>query len=124
VIDLSCRKVDKGYRVATDRWRTITEAALGRDLFDTLAPYCAEFLIHAADVEGLMRGVDEDLVALLGGWVTRPATYAGGAKALEDIARVDELSGGKLDLTIGSALDIFGGATVRYADAARFGRRS
>ena len=87
-----------------------------------LEPSCAEFLVHAADVEGKCEGIDEDLVRLLGQWVTLPTTYAGGAKSLSDIHRVAELSGGKIDLTIGSALDIFGGSLVRYADAARLGR--
>ena len=88
----------------------------------SLADTCAEFLIHAADVEGKCKGIDEELVHLLGGWVSLPTTYAGGARCLEDVALVERLSGGKVDLTIGSALDIFGGAGVRYAGAARLGR--
>jgi phosphoribosylformimino-5-aminoimidazole carboxamide ribotide isomerase len=122
VIDLSCRRMaDGSYRVATDRWRTISAVALEPGLFDLLSPYCGEFLIHAVDVDGKCEGIDEDLVALLGQWVDRPTTYAGGARRIEDIGTVKALSGGKVDLTIGSALDIFGGTGVKYADAAKLG---
>ncbi len=124
VVDVSCRRgVDGNYYVATNRWQTVTETRLDAGLFRTLAPHCAEFLIHAADVEGKCEGIDEELVGLLGGWVTLPTTYAGGARRLEDIALVERLSGGRVDLTIGSALDIFGGSGVRYVDAARAGRK-
>ena len=122
VIDVSCRRTAAGdYRVATNRWQTVTDIMVDGDLFESLRDYCAEFLVHAADVEGQCRGIDQELVVQLGGAVTRPTTYAGGAKALDDIALVQELSGGKVDLTIGSALDIFGGSGVRYEDAARLG---
>jgi len=125
VIDLSCRRAVSGdYFVATNRWQTVTPSRITPDFIHSLETSCAEFLVHAADVEGRQAGMDEDLVALLGRCVSLPTTYAGGARALEDIARVEQLSGGKLDLTIGSALDIFGGSHVRYADAARLGRRS
>lgn len=124
VIDVSCRRASDGhYYVATNRWQTITPTRLDSALFATLAPFCAEFLIHAADVEGKCEGIDEELVGLLGQWVTLPTTYAGGARRLEDIALVERLSNGAVDLTIGSALDIFGGAGVRYEDAARLGRK-
>ena len=125
VIDLSCRRTPEGeYRVATNRWQTVTDAVVDARLFAGLRDYCAEFLVHAADVEGQCQGIDPDLVVLLGNAVTRPATYAGGAKSLDDIALVERLSGGTVDLTIGSALDIFGGSGVKYADAARLGARS
>jgi phosphoribosylformimino-5-aminoimidazole carboxamide ribotide isomerase len=81
-----------------------------------LEQYCSEFLIHAADVEGLCKGIDEDLVRKLGEWVTIPTTYAGGAKSLDDLALVNRLSNGKVDLTIGSALDLFGGTSVKFTD--------
>jgi len=124
VIDVSCRRTPAGdYRVATNRWQTVTDTVVDGDLFESLQDYCAEFLVHAADVEGQCRGIDQELVVQLGGAVTRPTTYAGGAKALDDIALVQDLSGGKVDLTIGSALDIFGGSGVRYVDAARLGVR-
>lgn len=123
VIDLSCRKAASGdYYVATNRWQTVTSTAVNADLFQELEAYCDEFLIHAADVEGKCRGIDRELVELLGRWVTRPATYAGGATSVDDITLVETLSGGSLDLTIGSALDIFGGHGARYEDAARLGR--
>lgn len=125
VIDISCRRGSDGqYYVATNRWQTVTPTRLEEVLIRQLEPYCAEFLIHAADVEGKCEGIDAELVALLGEWVTRPTTYAGGARSLSDIARVEELSGGRVDLTIGSALNIFGGNLVRYEDAARRGRRT
>lgn len=124
VVDLSCRRsADGTYRVATNRWQTITASVIDRTLFERLEAYCAEFLIHAADVEGKVSGIDEELVGQLAKAIDVPATYAGGARRLEDIRRVEELSDGKLDLTIGSALDIFGGSGVRYADAAQLGRR-
>lgn len=81
-----------------------------------LEPFCSEFLIHAADNEGLQRGIDEELVEKLGQWCTLPVTYAGGAKNLDDLEKVKQLSSGRVDLTIGSALDIFGGQGVRYED--------
>ena len=123
VLDLSCRLgADGHYYVATDRWQTVTPTRLDAALIRNLEPSCAEFLVHAADVEGKCEGIDEGLVRRLGEWVTLPTTYAGGARRLEDVARVEALSGGKVDLTIGSALDIFGGAGIRYEDAARLGR--
>lgn len=79
-----------------------------------LEPYCSEFLIHAADVEGLQQGIDEELVSKLAKWCSIPVTYAGGARALGDLDRVKSASGGKVDLTIGSALDIFGGSGVKF----------
>ncbi len=124
VVDISCRRsADGEYYVVTNRWQTVTGTRLNAALFALLEDQCAEFLVHAADVEGRCEGIDEDLVQRLGGWVSLPTTYAGGARRLEDIARVAELSGGKVDLTIGSALDVFGGSLVRYEDAARLGRR-
>ena len=122
VIDISCRRASDGnYYVATNRWQTVTETRLDAALFAFLEPFCAEFLVHAADVEGKCEGIDEELVRSLGDWASLPTTYAGGARRLADIARVSKLSHGKVDLTIGSALDIFGGSLVRYADAARLG---
>lgn len=88
-----------------------------------LEPYCSEFLIHAADNEGLQRGVDEKLVERLAQWCSIPVTYAGGGRNLEDLERVKELSGGKVDLTIGSALDCFGGSGVTLAECVEWNRR-
>ncbi|KAI8364055.1 phosphoribosylformimino-5-aminoimidazole carboxamide ribotide isomerase [Blakeslea trispora] len=87
---------------------------LPTDTLDMLSQYCSEFLIHAADVEGLCNGIDEELVQRLGEWVTIPTTYAGGGRSLEDLRLVDTLSQGKVDLTFGSALDIFGGKGVTF----------
>ena len=86
------------------------------DSVKMLEPYCSEFLIHAADNEGLQRGIDEELVLRLGQWCSKPVTYAGGGKTIDDLDKVKTLSNGKVDLTIGSALDIFGGHGVRFQD--------
>lgn len=122
VIDLSCRRRGEGWVVATDRWQTLTDLELGPEALERLAPYCAEFLIHAADVEGLCGGIDEELVSMLGGWSGRPITYAGGAKSIDDLRLVDRLSGGRVDLTIGSALDLFGGSGAKYSEAVAWNR--
>ncbi len=123
VVDLSCRRVDDGWRVATNRWQTVTRLEVSAATLDEVASYCAEFLIHAADVEGKCEGIDQDLVRMLGDWGQRPMTYAGGANSLDDLALVEELSAGKVDLTIGSALDLFGGKTVAYADCVAWNQR-
>lgn len=122
VIDLSCRRRGDGWFVATDRWQTVTQTAISAEILEKLSRYCAEFLVHAADVEGLCQGIDEPLVSLLGKVSPLPCTYAGGARDLEDLHRVQELSGGRLDLTFGSALDLFGGTGVRYADCVVYNR--
>jgi len=135
VIDLSCRRRGDRWWVAMDRWQTVTDMEVnkgtptfspprlgltGVETLDRLSEYCSEFLIHAADVEGLCRGIDGDLVKVLGEWATIPITYAGGAYSIDDLARVKELSGGKVDLTYGSALDIFGGDKVKFEDCVRW----
>lgn len=123
VLDLSCRRREDRYYVVTDRWQKWTSLEINRDTLDRLSQYADEFLIHAADIEGLCRGIDPDLVRLLGENVTIPTTYAGGARSLEDLRRVEEIGRGKLDLTIGSALDIFGGTGIRYSDAVSFNKK-
>jgi phosphoribosylformimino-5-aminoimidazole carboxamide ribotide isomerase len=122
VLDLSCRRIGDRYVVMTDRWRTPTDTIVDQDGLGVLAAGCAELLVHAVDVEGLQQGIDEELVTRLGEWSPVPCTYAGGARTLDDLDRVDRLSGGRVDLTIGSALDLFGGSGVRYADAVAFNR--
>ncbi|MFO1461734.1 MAG: phosphoribosylformimino-5-aminoimidazole carboxamide ribotide isomerase [Verrucomicrobiota bacterium] len=122
VLDLSCRKRGDDYFVVTDRWQKFTDLRLGPEVFARLAASCSEFLVHAVDVEGLCRGIDGRLVSDLAAWSPVPVTYAGGARCLEDLERVEELGGGRVDLTIGSALDLFGGTGVRYADAVAFNR--
>ncbi len=120
VLDLSCRKRDGEYFIVTDRWQKFTDVVLGSESLSELESSCAEFLVHGVDVEGLCAGIDESLVSLLSNWASIPVTYAGGARALKDLSRVEALSGGKVDLTIGSALDIFGGKLIRYTDAVQF----
>ena len=148
VLDLSCRKrvqspkpkaqshpttsadfgpgtLDVGlpYFVVTDRWQKFTELAVNAETLKTFSKFCAEFLIHAVDVEGLCRGIDGELVEKLGRWSPIPMTYAGGANSLADLKTVTRLGDGKVDLTIGSALDIFGGIGVKYEDCVKFNRR-
>ena len=110
--------------MATNRWQTVTETKIEPDLLHELADYCDEFLVHAADVEGLCQGIDEDLVRFLGEHSPLPVTYAGGARTLADLMRVDSLSAGRVDLTFGSALDLFGGNLVNYADCVAYNRAS
>jgi len=124
VVDLSCRRREAGWVVAMNRWRTPTDLRVDHATLDRLAPFCDEFLIHAADVEGRCQGIDAALVALLGSWGKKPATYAGGAASLDDLGEVARLSDGRVDLTIGSALDIFGGEGVRYRDCVAWNRGS
>jgi phosphoribosylformimino-5-aminoimidazole carboxamide ribotide isomerase len=124
VVDLSCRKRDGEYWVVTDRWQKFTTVAITPETLAELSQSCAEFLVHAVDVEGLCRGVDAELVERLGVSSPLPTTYAGGASSLADLETVSRLGRGRVDLTIGSALDIFGGSGVRYEDAVAFNRRS
>lgn len=122
VLDLSCRRRGNDYFVVTDRWQRFTEVILGEGSLERLSAWCAEFLVHAADVEGLCRGIDVELAAKLGSWSPLPVTYAGGANSLADLETVTRLGRGRVDLTIGSALDIFGGHGVRYEEAVGFNR--
>ena len=122
VLDLSCRKRNDAYYVVTDRFQKFTDVVLGGDVFRELAQWCDEFLVHAVDVEGLCQGIDSELVGKLAAWSPIPVTYAGGAKSMSDLEEVTRIGQGKIDLTIGSALDIFGGSGVRYEDAVRFNR--
>ena len=123
VLDLSCRRRAENYFVVTDRWQKFTEVAITLDALKKLAGHCAEFLVHAVDVEGLCCGIDRELVEKLGQWTPIPMTYAGGANSLDDLEEVTRLGRNKIDLTIGSALDIFGGTGVKYYDVVKFNRR-
>jgi phosphoribosylformimino-5-aminoimidazole carboxamide ribotide isomerase len=123
VLDLSCRLRGDDYFAVTDRWQKFTDLTISRENLKKLAARCAEFLIHAVDVEGQCRGIDQRLVSSLGEWSPIPTTYAGGASSLADLEAVTRLGQGRIDLTIGSALDIFGGNGVRYEDAVAFNRR-
>lgn len=116
ILDLSCRKSQNGWFIATNRWQTITSTEITPENLSRLSEYCCEFLIHAADVEGLQAGIDEALVAFLGQHAVIPVTYAGGARHIEDLKLVKRLSNGNVDLTIGSALDIFGGSGITLAE--------
>ena len=122
VLDLSCRKRGENYFVVTDRWQKFTKVTISPDTLQKLAGSCAEFLIHAVDKEGLRRGIDRELVKKLGQWTPIPTTYAGGANSMSDLEEVTLLGQGKVDLTIGSALDIFGGNGVKYDDVVKFNR--
>lgn len=122
VIDLSCRRQEDGlYYVVTNRWQVYTEVTIDPATLERLAVYCDEFLIHAADVEGRRQGVDGDLVELLGKISPLPVTYAGGVAKVSDLDLVRSLGGGRVDLTIGSALDLFGG-TIPYKEVVRWQR--
>jgi len=123
VLDLSCRKRGNDYFVVTDRWQKFTDLKISEETLKTLATSCSEFLVHAVDVEGLCRGVDGELVSRLAQWSPIPTTYAGGASSLADLQTVTQLGQGRIDLTIGSALDIFGGTGVRYQDVVAFNRK-
>jgi phosphoribosylformimino-5-aminoimidazole carboxamide ribotide isomerase len=109
VLDLSCRKRDGKYFVVTDRWQKFTEEEVTAELLSRLQESCDEFLIHAVDVEGKAKGIEEALVELLADACGIPATYAGGVGSYEDVRKLRDLGKGKVDMTIGSALDLFGG---------------
>ena len=125
VLDLSCRYVDAeqikeeksqpdyptepGYYIVTDRWQKFTSEKVTTELLDDLAQYCDEFLIHAVDVEGKQNGIETTLISLLGEWGKLPITYAGGVSCFKDLEQIKELGKNKLNVTIGSALDLFGG---------------
>ncbi|MCI5596570.1 MAG: phosphoribosylformimino-5-aminoimidazole carboxamide ribotide isomerase [Lachnospiraceae bacterium] len=109
VLDLSCRKKGEDYYIVTDRWQKFTNVKLDDEVLDRLSEYCDEFLIHAVDVEGKASGIEKELARMLGNWKKIPVTYAGGVGSFEDLQALKELGQDKLDVTIGSALDLFGG---------------
>lgn len=109
VLDLSCRRREDGYYIVTDRWQKFTTQKICAGLMEELSDYCDEFLVHAVDVEGKASGIEEELAALLGAWRKIPITYAGGVGSFSDLDLLRELGGDHLNVTIGSALDIFGG---------------
>lgn len=121
VLDLSCRKAGDKYFIVTDRWQKFTEEAVGLGLLDKLSEYADEFLIHAADVEGKSSGIEEGLVRLLGDWGKIPVTYAGGVGSYLDLKHLKEYGKNKLDVTIGSALSLFGGP-LGYQEVLEFVR--
>lgn len=109
VLDLSCRKKDGKYYIVTDRWQKFTDEIVSKNTIEKLQDYADEFLIHAVDVEGKANGVEEELVSMLGEYASIPITYAGGVGSYEDIETIRRLGKGRLNVTIGSALDLFGG---------------
>jgi len=115
VLDLSCKKRGDGYYIVTDRWQNFTDVAVSPENLERLASYCSEFLVHATDVEGKQQGIDRELVTLLSEASMLPATYAGGIRSLDDLDKIFSAGEGKIDATIGSALDIFGG-DLKYKD--------
>jgi len=119
VLDLSCRKKDGKYYVVTDRWQTFTDTELTAQLLEELSQYCDEFLVHGVDVEGKATGVEVSLVQILAKWDGLPITYAGGIGSMSDLETFKQISGGKLDFTIGSALDLFGG-NISYEIVKKF----
>lgn len=115
VLDLSCRKKDDSYYIVTDRWQKFTDEVITEELLDELSQYCDEFLIHAVDVEGKAGGIEKELVSLLGNWGKIPLTYAGGVHSFEDLRLIKELGHNRVNVTIGSALDLFGGS-MKFED--------
>lgn len=109
VLDLSCRKKEDDYYIVTDRWQRFTDVVVTPQLLTELSGYCSEFLIHAVDVEGKASGIEKELARMLGSWKGIPITYAGGVGSMEDVETLRKLGRGRLDVTIGSALDLFGG---------------
>lgn len=115
VLDLSCRRKGGRYYIVTDRWQKFTRVQVTKEVLTELSAWCSEFLVHAVDVEGKASGIEEELAVLLGEWQGIPVTYAGGVGSMEDIFRLRELGKGHLDVTVGSALSLFGGC-IPYRD--------
>lgn len=119
VLDLSCRYKDDGYYIVTDRWQKFTNVRINDETLDMLSEYCDEYLIHAVDVEGKASGIEEQLAGILGEWAHIPITYAGGVSSFEDLKQLRLLGKDRIDVTIGSALDIFGGS-LKYSEVLEF----
>ena len=109
VVDLSCRHYDDGYHIMTDRWQTKTEEILDFRLLEEIKEFCDEFLIHAVDVEGSASGIESNLVESLRTYNGCPVTYAGGVHSYDDIKLLRKIGDNRVHVTIGSALDLFGG---------------
>lgn len=122
VLDLSCRKKNDQYYIVTDRWQNFTEVVISAAVLEELSGYCDEFLIHAADVEGKCSGVEIDLIECLAAWTPIPTTYAGGVRDRGDLQLVQQFGKNRLDVTIGSALDIFGGKNLTYRETVDYCR--
>lgn len=109
VLDVSCKKRTDGYYIVTDRWQRETDIKIASVLFEELSVYCDEFLIHAVDVEGKREGMEKELLRELAKWQGIPITYAGGVRDMKDLRQLREIGEGRIDVTIGSALSLFGG---------------
>ena len=112
VLDLSCRKKGRDYYIVTDRWQKFTRVGLDEKVLTDLSSHCDEYLIHAVDVEGKSAGIEAGLASMLGKWEGIPVTYAGGVGSYEDLRQLKKLGNNRVDVTIGSALDLFGGPMV------------
>lgn len=120
VIDLSCRRKGDDYYIVTDRWQKFTNEKLTGELLDKMSDYCDEYLVHGVDVEGHASGFQEELVGMLGAFGGIPVTYAGGIGSMADLRQFEQVSGGRLDFTVGSALDLFGGK-MEYKELVNIG---
>ena len=110
VLDVSCKRVEEQYLIVTDRWQKLTEEAVDEALLEKLSAYCDEFLIHAVDVEGKAQGMEQELVKSIADYTGNPITYAGGVHSMEDLLLLKKLGQNRMNVTIGSALDLFGGS--------------
>lgn len=122
VLDLSARKKDGRYFIVTDRWQKYTTVELNESALDELSSYCDEFLIHAVDAEGKAEGIEEELAGLLGGWGKIPVTYAGGVHSFDDLRLLKKLGRDRVHVTVGSALDLFGGS-MEFGEVLRVCRK-
>lgn len=109
VLDVSAVKKEDRYFIATDRWQNISDIELTDELLTKLSDHCDEFLVHAVLAEGKKSGIDTELASLLGTYNGKPVTYAGGIRSISDILDLKKYGNNRLDFTVGSALDIFGG---------------
>lgn len=121
VLDLSCKKKNNEYYIVTNRWQNFTNVTITENILKQFSNYCDEFLVHAAELEGKRQGIDTDLVRLLTKFSPIPVTYAGGIRSIDDFNLVDNYGCGKVDATVGSALDIFGGS-LKYDDVVSWHR--
>ncbi len=126
VLDLSCRKREGSYYIVTDRWQKFTEEKISEELLERLSGYADEFLVHAVDVEGKAQGIEAELAGILGGWGKIPVTYAGGVGSFSDLEQLKEVGRDRLNVTVGSALDLFGGEmgfeeVLRYCNGGKGG---
>ncbi len=122
VLDLSCKSKHGNYYVVTDRWQKYTDYILTKKNLDNLVKFCDELLIHATDIEGKQQGIDRNLINLLTEICPIPVTYAGGIRSISDLNEIDKLCKGRIDATIGSALDIFGGK-LKYKDVVNWHKK-